>query len=162
MPGDIVERKAPPAHYLVEIDSFSLFDELGIEKYETRAFEVGGYKWKIKVYPDGVGEASGRFASIFLQHVASDNPCERVKASCTISLKSQVSDELHVTKARCGRWFSASPMNKWGWTSFIDLDSLKDPNKGYIVNGCVHLEIELSVHAVEEENAVPSSISFSA
>ncbi|GFQ02801.1 ubiquitin carboxyl-terminal hydrolase 12 [Phtheirospermum japonicum] len=98
----------------------------------------------ISVFLNGDGEATGRSLSIFLNHDASN---ERVKATYYLCLKSQVSDEHNVRKhGSC--WFTHSGSNSWGWLSFMDHASLNDPTKGYIVNDCVHLEIELSVEAV--------------
>ncbi|KAH9753455.1 TRAF-like family protein [Citrus sinensis] len=39
--------KAPPAHYIVKIKSFSLLAEKAEEEYESGEFEVGGYKWYV-------------------------------------------------------------------------------------------------------------------
>lgn len=36
---------APPTHYMVKIESFSLLTKHAIERYETESFEAGGYKW---------------------------------------------------------------------------------------------------------------------
>ncbi|KAL3641575.1 hypothetical protein CASFOL_012390 [Castilleja foliolosa] len=36
----------------------------------------------------------------------------------------------------------------WGWDSFIKLASLNDPNKGFVVNDCCVIEIELAVQAI--------------
>ncbi|WOG81475.1 hypothetical protein DCAR_0100622 [Daucus carota subsp. sativus] len=38
-------RDAPPAHYSLRIEPFSGFTNLGIDKYESDAFDVGGYTW---------------------------------------------------------------------------------------------------------------------
>ncbi|KAL9450931.1 hypothetical protein AB3S75_012639 [Citrus x aurantiifolia] len=44
----------PPAHYIVKIKSFSVLAEKAVdEKYESGAFEAGGYKWKLVLYPNG-------------------------------------------------------------------------------------------------------------
>lgn len=39
-------RDIPPAHFLLNINSFSLFaKENSTDKYESGIFEAGGYKW---------------------------------------------------------------------------------------------------------------------
>lgn len=38
--------ETPPTHYAVTIQSFSLLSK-NAEKYESAAFEAGGYKWYI-------------------------------------------------------------------------------------------------------------------
>ncbi|KAL3641554.1 hypothetical protein CASFOL_012369 [Castilleja foliolosa] len=37
-------REASPAHFLIKIDSFSLFGKHGIDKFETKEFQSGDYK----------------------------------------------------------------------------------------------------------------------
>ncbi|KAK4714102.1 hypothetical protein R3W88_020009 [Solanum pinnatisectum] len=39
-------RDAPPGHYLLKIESFSLLSESGNDKFESNEFEAAGYKWK--------------------------------------------------------------------------------------------------------------------
>lgn len=49
--AEIMEtREASPAHFLIKIESFSLFDTCGIDKYETKEFVAGEYKWFVRVY----------------------------------------------------------------------------------------------------------------
>ncbi|XP_061360252.1 ubiquitin C-terminal hydrolase 12, partial [Gastrolobium bilobum] len=44
---------APPTHYLMKVQSFSLLAKNSIERYESGNFEAGGYKWKLVLYPIG-------------------------------------------------------------------------------------------------------------
>ncbi|KAL9139890.1 hypothetical protein ABFS82_O000200 [Erythranthe guttata] len=44
-------------------------------------------------------------------------------------------------------WFSAS-INSWGWPACIELATINDPNKGFIVNDCCLLSINIHVQAV--------------
>ncbi|KAJ1382227.1 TRAF-like [Sesbania bispinosa] len=37
---------APPAHYIMKIQSFSFLTKNSIERYESGEFEAGGYKWE--------------------------------------------------------------------------------------------------------------------
>ena len=37
----------PPTHYTIKIQSFSLLMKNSIERYESRNFEAGGYRWYI-------------------------------------------------------------------------------------------------------------------
>ena len=47
-------RELPHAHYKMRVESFSLLLKLlgniGIEKYESRFFEIDGYKWSDSKY----------------------------------------------------------------------------------------------------------------
>ena len=38
---------APPTHYKLKIQLFSLLVKNAVEKYESAEFEAGGYKWYI-------------------------------------------------------------------------------------------------------------------
>ncbi|PQM38804.1 hypothetical protein Pyn_07621 [Prunus yedoensis var. nudiflora] len=42
-----------PTHYTFKIQSFSLMSKHSLERYESEAFEAGGYKWKLAFYPNG-------------------------------------------------------------------------------------------------------------
>ncbi|KAE9447103.1 hypothetical protein C3L33_21004, partial [Rhododendron williamsianum] len=47
-------RDIPPAHYCIKINSFSfILKNNKIDNYESAVFEVGGYKWKLSLYPNG-------------------------------------------------------------------------------------------------------------
>ncbi|GFQ02798.1 math domain and coiled-coil domain-containing protein at3g58210 [Phtheirospermum japonicum] len=150
-----VNRNTAVAECLIlKIDEVPYKQEFKIEnfskskcKWTSGEFTAGGCKWKLDVYPNGVGEASGHFLSIYLNHVASNDhvSCKRVKACYTICLKNQASDKDH---AKGSDWFSAPEDDNWGWLEFIELDSMNDPNRGFIVKDCCLLEIELAVQAI--------------
>ncbi|KAL3623689.1 hypothetical protein CASFOL_032505 [Castilleja foliolosa] len=126
-----------------KISNFSILKE----KWVSKVFEVGGHKWKIEAHPNGCEEETGRSLSIFLSHIVSNNrpSSERVCPCFTMRVKDQSSDHKHHQMTLSDRWFSASEAYDWGWYSFIELSSLKDPNKGFIVNDCCLLEIEITV-----------------
>ncbi|KAK2650737.1 hypothetical protein Ddye_018226 [Dipteronia dyeriana] len=44
---------APPAHYTLKIQLFSLLVSTSGQKYESAEFEAGGYKWKLVLHPNG-------------------------------------------------------------------------------------------------------------
>ncbi|EYU25568.1 hypothetical protein MIMGU_mgv1a026113mg [Erythranthe guttata] len=44
-------------------------------------------------------------------------------------------------------WFSTS-INSWGWPAWIELATINDPNKGFIVNDCCLLSIDIHVQDV--------------
>ncbi|GFQ07155.1 probable inactive serine/threonine-protein kinase fnkc [Phtheirospermum japonicum] len=130
--------KFPPYKRVFKIPSFPSLED----GWTSEEFTAGGHTWKISLYRNGYGEANGCIVSSFLQHVASDNSC----ASYTICLKNKFSDERNV-KYTSSYWFSASARG-WGWNSFIDIASLTDPSRGFIVNDCCRVEVEISVQAI--------------
>ncbi|XP_012833025.1 PREDICTED: MATH domain and coiled-coil domain-containing protein At3g58270-like [Erythranthe guttata] len=137
-------REAPLAHFLIKIESFSLLGTFGIDKYETREFVAGDYKWKICLHPKGNGEGAGRYVSIFLHCI---EPKSSVKACYTIWVKNQISDEHN--KGTETDWFSASDTD-WGWPSFVEIATINDPKNGFIVNDSCLLDIEISILAVSQ------------
>ncbi|XP_012851653.1 PREDICTED: MATH domain and coiled-coil domain-containing protein At1g31390-like [Erythranthe guttata] len=63
-------REAPPAHYMIKIESFSVLEKYGTKKYETKEFVAGDYKWKILLYPKGNAEGTGSHVSIYFLAMA--------------------------------------------------------------------------------------------
>ncbi|KAL3641576.1 hypothetical protein CASFOL_012391 [Castilleja foliolosa] len=120
------------------------------DPWTSDEFKVGGHKWVIDIYPNGIGKETGRSLSIFLRHVVSNNCAnsERVRSCYTVRIKDQLHYLNHHQMTSSGNWFSASTSSTWGWSSFIELSSLNDPNKGFIVNNCCLLEVELVVQAI--------------
>ncbi|KAL3641571.1 hypothetical protein CASFOL_012386 [Castilleja foliolosa] len=116
----------------------------------SNEFTVGGYKWAIDVYPNGDGQGTESSLSIYLRRVVSNNRAssERVMPCFTIRIKDQSNDLKHHQYTCSGHWFSDSTNMGWGWTSFIKLASLNDPNKGFIVKDSCVIEIELAVQAI--------------
>ncbi|KAL8048891.1 hypothetical protein ABFX02_07G096500 [Erythranthe guttata] len=114
------------------------FSKLG-DEWKSGEFSVGGHKWKICLYPKGYGEETGRYVSIFLQTLGSEN----VKASFTICIKNQLNDLKHQKKTCTDILFTASE-DDWGSKSFIELATINDPKMGFIVNDCCVLDVEIS------------------
>ncbi|XP_012833083.1 PREDICTED: MATH domain and coiled-coil domain-containing protein At3g58210-like [Erythranthe guttata] len=47
-------RDAPPTHFLIKIESFSLLESnIEFDKYVTKEFKAGKYKWRLIIYPNG-------------------------------------------------------------------------------------------------------------
>ncbi|KAM0004283.1 putative MATH/TRAF domain-containing protein [Helianthus debilis subsp. tardiflorus] len=38
---------SPPAHYILNIQQFSLLTKQHVERYESNEFEAAGYKWNL-------------------------------------------------------------------------------------------------------------------
>ncbi|KAL3641547.1 hypothetical protein CASFOL_012362 [Castilleja foliolosa] len=138
---------------LKSVDTYSYKQEFKVtnfsslkEKWISEEFTAGGHKWTIDVYLNGNGENIGRCLSIYLRHVVS---IESVRPCFTIRLKNQSSDDRHPHhhEKSSSNWFTATN-STFGWTSFIELSSLKDPNRGFIVNDCCVIEVELALQAM--------------
>ncbi|CAA0833298.1 TRAF-like family protein [Striga hermonthica] len=122
------------------------FSKLGSE-WVSPEFSDGCHKWSIKLYKNGIGEASGHFLSLFLYYIPNptDGNNERLHTRFTICMKNQLSSkhESYVGND----WFSAGKLS-WGWHSFLEVDKVNDPNEGFIVNDCCIIEVEISVQAI--------------
>ncbi|EYU41057.1 hypothetical protein MIMGU_mgv11b023521mg [Erythranthe guttata] len=187
-------REAPPAHLLVNIESFSLFEKCQIEKYETKEFAAGEYKWYCESLTDPsngyvVADKSCVFgAEVFVakkeaitQCVSSRNvdiPYKRdwiipnyskikqfwesevfcagggkwiflrylgygsVEACFTVRMKDQVFDNVY-EKSYKDCLFSAN--NRiWGCYKFMEIETMNDPKRGFIVNDSCLLQLEIS------------------
>ncbi|KAL7106281.1 hypothetical protein ACP275_07G102300 [Erythranthe tilingii] len=112
------------------------------ERCFSEQFIAGGQKWKIILDPKGSGTGTDSHVSIFLNHLG----LERVQACFTVCVKSQL-DDIQTRRYSTSYWFSAS-INSWGWPACIELATINDPNKGFILNDCCLLSIEIHVQAV--------------
>lgn len=62
---EVSERHRPPAHYEVEIKSVSKL--LNLQEYKFGPFEAGGYKWRLKLQPQGPKiEGGKKYMSLYL------------------------------------------------------------------------------------------------
>ncbi|KAK4714101.1 hypothetical protein R3W88_020008 [Solanum pinnatisectum] len=119
------------------------FSKLG-EDWLSEEFTVGGYKWKLWLYPKGNVNNKGCNISIFLKSVdAKDfDHHEKVKVNCSIILKDQLNGGCK--KLSYCIWFSTTTLT-WGYPGFMPLTQLRDKKKGYLVNDCIVVEVELKV-----------------
>lgn len=87
----------------------------------------------------------GRNISIFLHSVNSSKDFDhhkKVKANCSFSLKDQVNGGCN--KLSYCKWFSTTTPS-WGYPGFMPLTQLHDRKKGYLVNDCILVEVELKI-----------------
>ncbi|KAL3641545.1 hypothetical protein CASFOL_012360 [Castilleja foliolosa] len=122
------------------------------EKWVSEEFTVGSSDtWMIEVYPNGCGKETGRSLSIYLRKVVWNNcaSTESVRPCFIFRIKNQLNDHGHHGMISPGGWLSAPNItNAWKWDPFIELSVLKDPNKGFIVNDCCVIEIEITPQAI--------------
>ncbi|KAK6121989.1 hypothetical protein DH2020_044263 [Rehmannia glutinosa] len=124
--------------------------------WTSEEFTAGDHKWKIFLYPDGDTEEMGRSVSIYLECVDSKSfaPNEKVRADYCIHLKKHI--QCTDNSAKHSHWFTSSSTD-WGWPAFIPIAEMRDPCKGFIVDDCCLLEIEISVRAVVRNPPYPNS-----
>ncbi|XP_055823930.1 MATH domain and coiled-coil domain-containing protein At3g58400-like [Solanum dulcamara] len=109
----------------------------------SEEFTVGDHKWQLKLYPKGEAHNKG-YIAIYLHSVDSKdfNHHQKVKANCSINLKNQINGG-YKKRSYC-KWFSATSRT-WGFTGYMPSAQLHDQEKGYLVNDCIVVEIELEV-----------------
>ncbi|XP_049401012.1 ubiquitin C-terminal hydrolase 12-like isoform X4 [Solanum stenotomum] len=124
------------------IDEFS---RLIVKKLYSEPFVVGSYKWRVLIFPKGnnveclsmyldVADSAtlpygwNRYAQFSLTVVNQINPKYSVKKETQHQFNQRESD--------------------WGFTSFMLLSDLYDPNKGYLVNDKVVIEADVAVRKV--------------
>ncbi|KAH0981916.1 hypothetical protein GBA52_009093 [Prunus armeniaca] len=121
------------------IDNFSTLNK---QKHYSDVFVVGGYKWRILIFPKG---NNVDYLSVYLDVAdASTLPSGSTRyAKFRLTLVNQVDSKKSITKdTDTEHEFVA---NDWGFTSFILLSELCDHDKGYLVNDFCVVEAEVSV-----------------
>ncbi|XP_012833022.1 PREDICTED: ubiquitin carboxyl-terminal hydrolase 12-like [Erythranthe guttata] len=130
-------REASPAHFLIKIESFSLLEKCGIDKYETREFSAGEYKWKLIIYPNGDDDKAKDCNDYISVHVAVANTSSlpanwEVNAVFSIFLFNQISANYLSSLGRTRRFLGMK--SEWGISKFISKKIMLDPSNGYLVN----------------------------
>lgn len=133
-------RKAPPSHYTFKIQSFSLLSKASIEKCVSEEFEAGGYKWSLSIYPSGNTKGNGHgHVSIYLAIMDPISlPIDwEINAIINFSAYNFIDDEYVTTQDASVRRFHVLK-TEWGIPNFINIDTFKDPTKGYLLDdNCV-------------------------
>ncbi|KAG8363022.1 hypothetical protein BUALT_BualtUnG0012800 [Buddleja alternifolia] len=131
-------REASPSHFLFRIESFSMLDKYGTERYESGEFVADDYKWKLIVYPKGHKNGKGDYISVYLAVTNTTSLASNweVNAVFSIFLFNQISCNYLVTKGITRRFLSMK--SEWGFSKFISKKIFTDPSNGYIVDdNCV-------------------------
>ncbi|GKV06869.1 hypothetical protein SLEP1_g18691 [Rubroshorea leprosula] len=149
---DGVERSisdAPPTHYVVKIQLFSLLLKNSVENYESGDFEAGSYKWKLILYPSGnKGRNVKDHISLYLAIADTDsvNGNSEVRASFKLFLLDQNKDNyLVVNDATVKERRFHGLRNQWGFDQFLPLRTFNDVSNGYLVDDTCVLGAEVFV-----------------
>ncbi|KAL7251756.1 hypothetical protein ACSBR1_013585 [Camellia fascicularis] len=138
---DVVSRStsdAPPAHYTVEIQLFSLLTTNNMERYDSGDFKAGGYKWKLALYPSG-NKSKGIKDHLSLYLVMAEgssvHPGWEVHAVFRLFVLNQNKDTYLVLEDTPGKGKRFHRMKlEWGFDQFIPLKTFNNPSNGYLVN----------------------------
>ncbi|KAG2322506.1 hypothetical protein Bca52824_015719 [Brassica carinata] len=115
------------------ITSFSIHN---LASYTSDTFSSGGRNWVLKVYPNGVGSATGNSLSLYLLSASSEKGY--VKANFRVINQTPSNN---VVKQVDG-WPNAKE-NGWGVDKLVPLADIKDPSKGFLVKDTIRFEVEI-------------------
>ncbi|XP_051186662.1 uncharacterized protein [Lolium perenne] len=115
-------------------------------------FEVGGYKWNIKMYPRG-NECSTRSMSLYLHlHSPDELPRESGRMiELTLTILNQKYIGERYSYKRQGRLVFVG-MNVWGWPNFIPRKTLKSKSGGYLVGSNCIVKADISIIGSSSES----------
>ncbi|KAL6585578.1 CSN-associated deubiquitinating enzyme Ubp12 [Orobanche minor] len=132
----------PQPSYIWKIENFS---RLNTKKLYSDVFFVGGYKWRVLVFPKG---NNVEFLSMYLDVADSATlPYGWNRyAQFSLSVVNQF-DSTFTIKKDTHHQFNQRESD-WGFTSFMPLSDLYDPKKGYLVNDTFIVEANVAVRKV--------------
>ncbi|KAJ7528132.1 hypothetical protein O6H91_16G085500 [Diphasiastrum complanatum] len=121
------------------------FSKVNLRKYYSETFVVGGYSWRILVFPKGNNVDS---LSLYLDVADSASlPYGWSRyAHFNLAVINQFDTKLSIRKDTQHQ-FNARESD-WGFTSFMPLQDLYDPSRGYLVNDTLVVEASVNVRKV--------------
>ncbi|KAI5394667.1 ubiquitin C-terminal hydrolase 12 [Lathyrus oleraceus] len=128
----------PSGRFTWAIDNFSRLQK----KHYSDVFTVGGYKWRILIFPKG---NNAEHLSMYIDVADSSSmPFGWTRfAQFSLSVVNQVHSKYTIRK-ETQHQFNARESD-WGFTNFMPLSELYDPGRGYIVDDRCILEADVNV-----------------
>ncbi|KAJ1702648.1 hypothetical protein LUZ63_002427 [Rhynchospora breviuscula] len=129
----------PISRFTWAIENFS---RVNSKKLYSEVFVVGGYKWRILIFPKG---NNVDYLSMYLDVADSailPYGWSRY-AQFSLSVANQIHNKFTVRKETQHQFNQRE--SDWGFTSFMPLSELYDPNRGYLVNDTCIVEAEVAV-----------------
>ncbi|KAK7401183.1 hypothetical protein VNO78_12504 [Psophocarpus tetragonolobus] len=132
----------PSSRFTWRIDNFS---RLNTKKLYSEVFVVGGYKWRVLIFPKG---NNVDYLSMYLDVADSSSlPYGWSRyAQFSLAVVNQIHNKYSVRKDTQHQ-FNARESD-WGFTSFMPLGELYDPGRGYLVNDTLIVEAEVLVRRI--------------
>ncbi|XP_030498823.2 MATH domain and coiled-coil domain-containing protein At3g44800 [Cannabis sativa] len=126
----------PPTHYTIKVQSFSLLAKNSIDRYESRSFEAGGYKWNLVIHPSGNKNRNVKeHLSVYLA-MAEENSHKtgwEVYAIFKLFVLDQNKDNYMIVHDGKERRFHGMKL-EWGFDQFIPLKTLNDVGNGFLID----------------------------
>ncbi|XP_044462355.1 ubiquitin C-terminal hydrolase 12-like isoform X2 [Mangifera indica] len=132
----------PSARFTWTIENFS---RLNTKRLYSEVFYVGGYKWRILIFPKG---NNVEHLSMYLDVAdATTLPYGWSRyAQFSLAVVNQIHSKYSIRKDTQHQ-FNARESD-WGFTSFMLLGELYDPSRGYLVNDTCVVEADVAVRRV--------------
>eukprot|EP00249_Psilotum_nudum_P018816 c26973_g2_i1 orf=2-2626(-) len=121
------------------------FSKINLRKNYSDICSIGGYKWRILLFPKG---NNVDYLSIYLDVAdAATLPYGWTRyAHFSLAVINQFDPKLSVRKETQHQFNGRE--NDWGFTSFMPLQDVYDPSKGYLVNDVLYVEADVNVRKV--------------
>ncbi|XP_071918706.1 MATH domain and coiled-coil domain-containing protein At3g58210-like [Coffea arabica] len=148
-------RDKPPAHYILQIDSFSLLlkilEKSDAKSYDSMTFEACGYKWKLSLYPNGDQKRNAKgFISLYLR-IEETNALPvgwEINLNCTFFVLDQIQEKYLTIQDVCGKFRHLYALKKdTGLSRLMQLDVFKDEENGYLIQDKCVFGVEVSVNS---------------
>ncbi|KAF5177466.1 Ubiquitin carboxyl-terminal hydrolase [Thalictrum thalictroides] len=132
----------PSSRFTWHIENFS---RLNTKKHYSDVFLVGGYKWRVLIFPKG---NNVDHLSMYLDVADSANlPYGWSRfAQFSLAVVNQASNRYTVRKDTQHQFNVRE--SDWGFTSFMPLSELYDISKGFLLNDRLVIEAEVAVRKV--------------
>uniref|UniRef100_A0A1J3EEY8 ubiquitinyl hydrolase 1 n=2 Tax=Noccaea caerulescens TaxID=107243 RepID=A0A1J3EEY8_NOCCA len=121
------------------------FTRLSTRKHYSDVFVVGGYKWRILIFPKG-NNVDHLSMYLDVSDAASLPYGWSRYAQFSLAVVNQMQGRYTIRK-ETQHQFNARESD-WGFTSFMPLSELYDPGRGYLMNDTVLVEAEVAVRKV--------------
>ncbi|XP_060958516.1 ubiquitin C-terminal hydrolase 12 isoform X7 [Cannabis sativa] len=121
------------------------FTRLNVKKHYSDVFVVGGYKWRILIFPKG---NNVDYLSMYLDVADSSTlPYGWSRyAQFSLAVVNQMHNKYSIRKDTQHQFNTRE--SDWGFTSFMPLSDLYDPSRGYLMNDTCLVEAEVAVRKV--------------
>ncbi|CAL0326685.1 unnamed protein product [Lupinus luteus] len=116
------------------------FSKVSTKRLSSKAFKVGGYGWKIVLYPMG---ENGKSFSLQVK-IADSMPAYgwKIYAYFRVALINQFETKNSIAKETQQRFVGGN--ESWDSPSFIPLNEFHDPSQGYLVNDTCIIEAQIA------------------
>ncbi|KAL5725407.1 hypothetical protein ACHQM5_008554 [Ranunculus cassubicifolius] len=136
----------PPSHYSFTIRSFSSLAKYGVTKYESCMFNVGGYKWKLSLYPEGdpIKKVDDHISLYLVICETNSFPLGwEIHVNYRFFVSDQIRDRYLTLGGRIRRFHSRR--KEWGFPKLISLATFASPYNGYLVDDTCEFGVEVFI-----------------